>query len=123
MINYKKAGYRIQTQRKILGLTQEVVSEKIGITPSFFSQIESGTRKAGIKTFVSISKILGISLDYIFDIKTDKSLIKDFDSVEYQIINNLKLFPENHKKLVLDMIISIQRNLWKGKLNYECSIM
>ena len=95
MINYKKAGYRIQTQRKILGLTQEVVSEKIGITPSFFSQIESGTRKAGIKTFVSISK----------------SLIKDFDSVEYQIINNLKLFPENHKKLVLDMIISIQRNL------------
>ena len=123
MINYKEAGYRIQTQRKILGLTQEVVSEKIGITPSFFSQIESGTRKAGIKTFVSISKILGISLDYIFDIKTDKSLIKDFDSVEYQIINNLKLFPENHKKLVLDMIISIQRNLWKGKLNYECSIM
>ena len=96
MINYKEAGYRIQTQRKILGLTQEVVSE---------------TRKAGIKTFVSISKILGISLDYIFDIKTDKSLIKDFDSVEYQIINNLKLFPENHKKLVLDMIISIQRNL------------
>ena len=91
MINYKEAGYRIQTQRKILGLTQEVVSEKIGITPSFFSQIESGTRKAGIKT--------------------DKSLIKDFDSVEYQIINNLKLFPENHKKLVLDMIISIQRNL------------
>lgn len=123
MINYKEAGYRIQTQRKILGLTQEVVSEKIGITPSFFSQIESGTRKAGIKTFVSISKILGISLDYIFDIKTDKSLIKDFDSVEYQIINNLKLFPENHKKLVLDMIISIQRNLYKGKLNYECSIM
>lgn len=111
MINYKEAGYRIQTQRKILGLTQEVVSEKIGITPSFFSPIESGTRKAGIKTFVSISKILGISLDYIFDIKTDKSLIKDFDSVEYQIINNLKLFPENHKKLVLDMIISIQRNL------------
>ena len=50
-------------------------------------------------------------IDYIFDIKTDKSLIKDFDSVEYQIINNLKLFPENHKKLVLDMIISIQRNL------------
>ena len=36
MINYKEAGYRIQTQRKILGLTQEVVSEKIGITPSFF---------------------------------------------------------------------------------------
>ena len=108
---YRLIGYRIQTQRKILGLTQEVVSEKIGITPSFFSQIESGTRKAGIKTFVSISKILGISLDYIFDIKTDKSLIKDFDSVEYQIINNLKLFPENHKKLVLDMIISIQRNL------------
>ena len=88
-----------------------MVSEKIGITPSFFSQIESGTRKAGIKTFVSISKVLGISLDYIFDIETDKSLIKDFESVEYQIINNLKLFLENHKKLVLDMIISIQRNL------------
>ena len=111
MINYKKAGSRIKTQRKILGLTQEEVSEKIGITPSFFSQIESGTRKAGIKTFVSISKTLGISLDYIFDIAFDKSLIKDFDSVEYQIINNLRDFPESHKNLILDMIISIQKNL------------
>ena len=89
----------------------DIATKSSKLIESFFSQIESGTRKAGIKTFVSISKILGISLDYIFDIKTDKSLIKDFDSVEYQIINNLKLFPENHKKLVLDMIISIQRNL------------
>ncbi|NDO18109.1 helix-turn-helix transcriptional regulator [Lachnospiraceae bacterium MD329] len=111
MIDYKKAGQRIQTQRKILGLTQEVVSEKVGITPSFFSLIESGTRKAGIKTFVSISKTLGISLDYIFDIETDKSLIKDFDSFEYQIINNLKNISENHKNLVLDLVISIQKNL------------
>ena len=94
MINYKKAGYRIQTQRKILGLTQEVVSEKIGITPSFFSQIESGTRKAGIKTFVSISKVLGISLDYIFDIETDKSLIKDFESsvFAYSLAKAFKTF-------------------------------
>lgn len=111
MIDYKKAGRRIQTQRKILGLTQEVVSEKIGITPSFFSQIESGTRKAGINTFVSISRILGVSLDYIFDIETDRMPVKDFESAEYQIINNLKSFSQSHKNLVLDMVILIQKNL------------
>lgn len=111
MIDYRKAGQRIQSQRKFLGLTQEIVSEKVGITPSFFSQIESGNRKAGIKTFVGISKTLGISLDYILDIETDKSSIKDFDAVEYQIINNLKNLPESHKNLILDVLIAIQKNL------------
>lgn len=55
MINYKQSGQKIRIQRHTLGLTQEAIAEKINITPSFYSQIESGTRKAGINTFVAIS--------------------------------------------------------------------
>lgn len=46
MINYKQSGQKIRIQRHTLGLTQEAIAEKINITPSFYSQIESGTRKS-----------------------------------------------------------------------------
>lgn len=110
MIDYKKAGQRIKEQRKKLGLTQEGVSEKVGITPSYFSQIESGIRKAGIKTFVSISNVLGVSLDYIL-CDTHKELShKDLDDIEYQIIHHLKKFPKKDKKFILDMILLLEKN-------------
>lgn len=48
MINYKQSGQKIRIQRQTLGLTQEAIAEKINITPSFYSQIESGTRKQAL---------------------------------------------------------------------------
>lgn len=110
MIDYKKAGQRIKEQRKKLGLTQEGVSEKVGITPSYFSQIESGIRKAGIKTFVSISNVLGVSLDYILCNTNKKLSHKDLDDIEYQIIYHLKNFSKKDKKFILDMIILLEKN-------------
>lgn len=111
MIDYKQAGQRIRLQRKKLGLTQEFVAEKIDITPSFYSQIESGTRKAGIKTFVALSQTLSISLDYILDNEVQNITSKEFDSVEYQIFYHLRNRSIKEKEFVLDVVISLEKNL------------
>lgn len=44
MIDYKKEmGLRIKTRRKKLLLTQETVSEYLGISVKHFSEVETGT--------------------------------------------------------------------------------
>lgn len=111
MINYKQSGQKIRNQRQLLGLTQEAVAEKVNITPSFYSQIESGTRKAGINTFVSLAKVLCISLDYMLVDDSMELLKRDFDDIEYQIFYNLKDLSTNSKQFILDMIILMEKNL------------
>lgn len=110
MIDYENTGRKIRTQRKILGLTQEVVSEKVGITPSYFSQIESGTRKAGINTFVSISEVLSISLDYLLSSDNANLSAKQFNDIEYQIFYRLNKFSEKDKKFISNMIILMEKD-------------
>ena len=110
MIDYEKAGKRIRAQRKMLGLTQEVVSEKVGITPSFFSQIESGARKAGINTFLNIANVLCISLDYILGNNFNNSDGNKLDDIEYQVLYRFKNFSEKDKTFILNMMILMGKN-------------
>ena len=109
MINYKLSGQKIRVQRKLLGLTQETVAEKSNITPSFYSQIESGTRKAGINTFVAISQELSISLDYILGNKVKYIETKTFDDIELKIFHHLKNCSYREKNFILDVIISLEK--------------
>ncbi len=109
MIDYKKAGARIKEQRKTLGLTQEELSEKIQITPSFFSQIETGNRKAGINTFVKISQELSLPLDYIFDNNINQLSSDRLGNTERKIFHRLKRLSDKEKEFVLSMISLLEK--------------
>lgn len=109
MINYKQSGQKIRIQRQTLGLTQEAIAETINITPSFYSQIESGTRKAGINTFVAISQELALSLDYILGNEV-KSIDKNtFDDIELKIFHHLRNYSKEEKTFILNIIISLEK--------------
>ncbi len=58
-------GNRIRARREALNLTRELFSEKIGITPKFCSDIETGVKGFSIKTLIKLSEELGVSTDYI----------------------------------------------------------
>jgi len=64
-MNYTELGNNIRKFRKMRGLTQEVLSEKIGITPVFMSQIETASRHPSLETVVKISKELNTSVDML----------------------------------------------------------
>lgn len=59
------AGERIHQRRLLLGLTQSEISEQINRVPKYYADIEHGTCGMSIETLISISKCLGLSLDYI----------------------------------------------------------
>ncbi len=109
MINYIEAGRRIKERRKELGLTQERIAEKINITPSFYSQIETGTRKAGINTFVSLSNELSISLDFILCNQPNNLLPENAENIDVQILHRMKDFTNVEKECVLELVNALNK--------------
>lgn len=58
-------GKKIKEIRISLGLTQQQLADKIGISMDYLGNIERGERTPGIKSFVRIADSLDISLDYL----------------------------------------------------------
>ena len=64
-MDYKLIGARIKEERTKLGLTQDQISEDIGISTSYFGYIERGERSYYVDILVRIANRLGVSVDYL----------------------------------------------------------
>jgi len=60
-------GKRIKELRKIKGLTQEALAEKVNIETGSLSAIESGRHFPSMPTIEKISKILDVEMKSFFD--------------------------------------------------------
>ena len=71
-MNLREMGQRIAKQRRIKGLTQEKLAEKVDISVVYLSGIEAGNKIASLKIMLAIANELEMSLDYMIldDIKT-----------------------------------------------------
>ena len=58
-------GERIKERRAELGWTQDVLSQKAGISKSFLSDLENCKRSVGAETLLDIARVLGRSLDFL----------------------------------------------------------
>lgn len=58
----------ISQKRKELGLTQDALAEKLGITPQAVSKWENGVGLPDVTLFPAIAKVLGVSTDALFGI-------------------------------------------------------
>jgi len=64
-LNYKLIGMRIKAQRKKMQLTQEKLSEKVGISPSHMGNVENGKDPPSLACFVSIANALETTTDHL----------------------------------------------------------
>lgn len=75
-----EVGKRIMERRKKLGMTQEALAEKSGVTTQFVSYTESGKRAMRPENLMKIALALGVSTDYILTgdiIDKDKLLLSE----------------------------------------------
>lgn len=61
----KDIGRRIMERRKTLGLTQEALAEKGGVTAQFISYAEAGKRAMRPENLLKIAVALEVSADYL----------------------------------------------------------
>lgn len=73
-MNYYKIGQRIRKLRKAQGLSQEQLAERIGISVTHMSHIETGNTKLSLPVFMRIADELGVPTD---DLLHDPSASQD----------------------------------------------
>jgi transcriptional regulator with XRE-family HTH domain len=56
-------GDQIRQRRTELGLTQEELAKRTGITKGFVSDVETGKRNISAQTLLDLARVLGASLD------------------------------------------------------------
>lgn len=66
---YIKFGLKVQYYRKLKGLTQEALADKVGISWSHLAKVESPTRAFGVsmETMFKIADVLDVPVSKLFD--------------------------------------------------------
>lgn len=110
-IDYKDIGQRIKQQRIKKGLTQEKLSEAIGVGPSHMSHIESGSTVPSLEVFISILNALDCSADELLcrETKSGKPLLNSWLS---EIIADCD---PTETKILSDIVISAKQTLRKNR--------
>jgi len=93
----KRTAERIRTLRREHGLSQEKLAEAIHICPMSISRIERGVIGCSITSFVALSNLFSVSLDYLVFGEDDshERLLFRIDAILDQLYD---LVNENRRK-------------------------
>lgn len=117
MINLYKE--RLKQLRMDIELSQEVISEKIGIERSNYTHYENETDIMPTKHLNSVCNFLDVSIDYVFgftDIRQYENNIQDIDKVKSG--KRLKEFRKENK-LTQVKLASVLNTVHPVIVNYE----
>jgi transcriptional regulator with XRE-family HTH domain len=103
----EQVGRRIQEIRKIRGMSQDDLGDKLGVTRSFISKLENGKKKISLEHVENIAKILHIEPTDLLVDKTE--LIKNYDDL---VILREKFTKEEIENMVRysKMLIELDKN-------------
>jgi len=110
-IDYKDIGQRIRAKRSESGLTQEKLSEIVGIGPSHMSHIESGNTVPSFEVFVLIINALNCSADEVLckEISSAKPLLNNWFS---DLVADCD---QTEMKILSDILVAAKQTLRKNK--------
>lgn len=77
MLTNEEIGDRLREFRKQRGLTQEQLSEKIGVTFQQIQQYENGSSRLNSDRLQQIAMALGIPIGSLFDDSDERALTED----------------------------------------------
>ncbi len=81
-MDYYEIGQRIRKVRKAQQLSQEQLAEKIGISTTHMSHIETGNTKLSLAVLVSLATVLNVSADTLLFQSSDNQKIGAFNDIQ-----------------------------------------
>lgn len=108
MVDYASMGKRIRKIRKDRNLTQEQLAEKVGISPTFLSMVENGTKTGSFDTYVNITIALDTTLDYLSQDIIPTAGINEQDR---ELLNNFHSLSPKQKQFILNVIQNVNQYL------------
>lgn len=76
-MDYYEIGQRIRKFRKTHNLSQEKLAEKIGISVTHMSHIETGNTKLSLPVLVSLAEVLDVQTDELLFSKTSRGTVNE----------------------------------------------
>ena len=61
-----KRNYRFIQKRKELGLTQEALTERVGLSQSMIAHIEPGNKAPRKKYTMALARLMGVPVEWLF---------------------------------------------------------
>ena len=107
-MDYYKIGQRIRKYRKANGLSQEQLAEKIGISVTHMSHIETGNTKLSLQVLVDITTALDVRSD---DLLTDK--VSNREVAFAELNKTLESCTSDQLKIIEDVVKAIKISLEK----------
>ncbi|MCC0643517.1 helix-turn-helix domain-containing protein [Clostridioides sp. ZZV14-6150] len=109
-MNYYEIGQRIRKYRKAYGLSQEQLSDMVGISATHMSHIETGNTKLSLAVLVKIADVLSVQTDaLLFDApQVNRTAMTD------EISNILSSCKPQELKVITDVIKSLKISLDKN---------
>lgn len=80
-MDYYAIGQRIRKIRKAHGLSQEILAEKVGISPTHMSHIETGNTKLSLPVLVALAAELEVRTDDLLYDETAAGRNASMDSI------------------------------------------
>lgn len=114
-INYKFIGQNIKKFRKKQGYSQEILAEKIGISPSYMSYIESGYKGMSLSTLIKIANALNISADELLSDNINNKI----RVYNHELVTILSDCTEYEHRVLLDIILNTKEALRKNKTYFK----
>ena len=74
-------GRNLRKARLNQHLTIEQLSEQVGISTTFYSNLECGNKMMSLLTFQKLTEVLGVSASTLFGNETDDMHIKDIETL------------------------------------------
>src|SRR4029079_12790219 len=66
-------GERLRAERQAHGLSLRDLAERLGVSPSLISQIETGRARPAVNTLYAIANELSVSIDDLLFLDTDRA--------------------------------------------------
>lgn len=104
-VNYRLIGTRLCQRRKELHLTQKKLGDKMHISSSHISAIETGTKQPSLETLLEFCKTLNINIDYLLN----GTLYNELDE---QLVEKIKLCSfENRNRIskIVDIFLEEEK--------------
>lgn len=101
-MNYYEIGQRIRKYRKAYHYSQEELSEKVGISTTHMSHIETGNTKLSLSVLVSLSKVLEVQTDCLLF----SSIEENHTSLEKQLLQVVEGCSTQQLQILLDILRS-----------------
>ena len=109
IVDYYEIGQRIRRIRKAKGISQEVLAEKVGISTTHMSHIETGNTKLSLEVFYNIVNALECTADeLLFDLNENSQAVIHSNIAE--ILNKCSV---NELNLIYDTIKNLKTALDK----------